>query len=233
MPATATPSSSAAATHGSVQGTVGYYDDKYFTWQAPLGEFGGWANLIKFRDYIKPDDKVIDYGCGGGYLLKQLTCKERLGIEINPTARQTADSIGIRTVATAAEVPDEWADVIISNNALEHTERPLDEIKALLPKLKRGGRIVFVVPNESIIWKYAPGDVNQHIYAWSPMSIGNLFTHAGFEVEESKAFLHKWPRNYRFWAKVSPALFHFVCRLYARWERTWFQIRVVARRPQN
>ena len=52
-------------------------------------------------------------------------------------------------------------------------------------------------------------------------------------MEESKAFLHKWPRNYRFWAKVSPAVFHFVCRLYARWERTWFQIRVVARRPNN
>jgi SAM-dependent methyltransferase len=230
MPATAP---SAPTSNGSVQGTVGYYDDKYFAWQAPLGEFGGWANLIKFRDFIKPDDKVIDYGCGGGYLLKQLTCKERLGIEINETARKTADSIGIRTVATAAELPDEWADVIVSNNALEHTTRPLDELKALLPKLKRGGRIVFVVPNESIIWKYAPNDVNQHIYAWSPMSIGNLFTHAGFEVEESKAFLHKWPRNYRFWAKVSPAVFHFVCRLYARWERTWFQIRVVARRPNT
>lgn len=216
------------------QGTVGYYDDKYFTWQAPLGEFGGRANLIKFRDYIKPDDNVIDYGCGGGYLLQQLHCKDRLGIEINDTARKNAEGIGVRAVATATDVPDDWADVIISNNALEHTMRPLDELKSLLPKLKRGGRIIFIVPNESINWTYAPGCVNQHLYSWSPMSIGNLFTHAGFEVDESKPFLHKWPRNhYRLWAKLGPSIFQLVCRVYARWERSWFQIRVVAHRPEK
>jgi len=223
--------SATASSSPASRGTVAFYDDKYFSWHAPLGEFGGWANLIKFRDYIKPEDVVIDYGCGGGYLLKQINCGERVGIEVNDTARKTADSIGIRTVASAAELPNNLADVIISNNALEHTARPLNELKDLFPKLKPGGRIVFVVPNESIIWKYAPNDVNQHLYAWSPMSIGNLFNHAGFEVEWSKTFIHKWPRHYRFWARLGPTIFHVVCRISSRWERSWFQIRVVARRP--
>lgn len=216
----------------SSENPAGYYDSRYFAWQAPRGEFGGWANLIKFEDYIKPDDKVIDYGCGGGYLLKQLRCGDRLGIEINETARETATSLGVRVVSTAAEVPDEWADIIISNNALEHTTRPLDELRSLLPKLKRGGRIVFVVPNESIRCRYAPGDVNQHLYSWSPMSLGNLFTHAGFKVDESKPFLHKWPRNnFHLWARFGSTFFHTVCRAYARWERSWFQVRVIAHRP--
>jgi len=148
------------------------------------------------------------------------------------TARETATSLGVRVVSTAAEVPDEWADIIISNNALEHTTRPLDELRSLFPKLKRGGRIVFVVPNESIRCRYAPGDVNQHLYSWSPMSLGNLFTHAGFKVDESKPFLHKWPRNnFRFWARFGSTFFHTVCRAYARWERSWFQVRVIAHRP--
>ena len=29
-----------------------HYDDKYFAWQAPLGEFGGWANQSKFVEFI-------------------------------------------------------------------------------------------------------------------------------------------------------------------------------------
>ena len=209
-----------------------YYDEKYFRWYAPLGEFGGWANCIKFEDFVRPEDAVIDYGCGGGHLLKHLDCAKKLGIEINPTARKEAAGLGIDVVASAADVEDDWADLIISNNALEHTTRPLDELIALRPKVKAGGRVVFVVPNESIKWDWAPGDVNQHLYCWSPMSIGDLFTHAGFEVESSKPFLHKWPRHrYREVAKLGSGLFHLVCRVYAHLERSWFQIRVVARRP--
>ena len=31
--------------------TENYYNDKYFDWQAPIGEFGGWANLTKFQPF--------------------------------------------------------------------------------------------------------------------------------------------------------------------------------------
>jgi len=60
-----------------------YYNKKYFSWQSRVGEFGGRANLSKFAKFIRPDHHVIDYGCGGGYLLKNIKCKEKIGIEIN------------------------------------------------------------------------------------------------------------------------------------------------------
>ena len=217
---------SATSTGGS-----SYYSEKYFSWQAPIGEFGGWANVTKFRDFIKPSDRLIDYGCGGGYLLSRIECAERVGIEINPAARETARGMGIRAVGSAAEIADGWADVIISNHALEHTTRPLDELKDLLPKLKVGGKAVFFVPCESIRCAYRPGDVNQHLYSWSPMNLGNLFTLAGFRVETVEPFLHKWPRRYRFWSRFGRGVFDCVSRIYARWERTWFQVRVIAYRP--
>ena len=53
-----------------------YYNKKYFSWQSRVGEFGGRANLSKFAKFIRPDHHVIDYGCGGGYLLKNIKCKE-------------------------------------------------------------------------------------------------------------------------------------------------------------
>ena len=65
-----------------------HYDNKYFDWQSPIGEFGGWANLTKFQPFIRNDFNVIDFGCGGGYLLNNIQCKEKIGIEVNDSARE-------------------------------------------------------------------------------------------------------------------------------------------------
>ena len=113
-----------------------HYDDDYFDWQSEAGEFGGWANQSKFDGYISPDDVVLDFGCGGGYLLKNLDCKKRYGVEINPAAAATARKNGVEIYGAVADIPDDSLDVIISNNALEHTLQPLDELKGLKGKLK-------------------------------------------------------------------------------------------------
>ena len=208
-----------------------HYDDKYFDWQASIGEFGGWANQSKFDEYISSDSKVLDFGCGGGFLLKNLKCSKRVGVEVNPAARETAKQNGIEVFAQVDDVPDEYVDVVISNNALEHTLLPLQELKSLRRKLQPGGKIIFVVPCESISHRYRPNDVNRHLYSWSPMCIGNLFSEAGFSVIESKAYIHKWPPKYRFIAVLGRRpLFELACRIYGRLARSWFQVRVVAER---
>ena len=84
--------------------TETYYDNKYFDWQAPIGEFGGWANLTKFRPFIDNDFNVIDFGCGGGYLLKNIRCKEKIGVEVNDSAREQAQQNGIRTVKSSMDI---------------------------------------------------------------------------------------------------------------------------------
>ena len=60
------------------------YKAEYFNWQREVGKFGGKANLFKFRDHIKATDRVLDFGCGGGFLLEQLNCAQKVGIDINP-----------------------------------------------------------------------------------------------------------------------------------------------------
>ncbi len=209
--------------------TAKHYDKQYFAWQASIGEFGGWANLTKFQRYVRPDHNVLDFGCGGGYLLKNTDCRGKMGIDISAHARDEARNNGIETHENVSGVPDGWADVIISNNALEHTTNPLQELRALHPKLKPGGRIVFVVPCESVSYEYQPGDVNHHLFSWSPMCLGNLFTDAGFVVKESKPYIHKWPRRYRTIARYGGRFwFELCCRIYGHLERSWFQVRVVA-----
>ena len=79
----------------------------------------------KFQDYIKPKYNIIDFGCGGGYLLKNIKCKNKIGIEVNLSARRQAELNGIKTYESITEIEPSWADLIISNNALEHCLHPL------------------------------------------------------------------------------------------------------------
>lgn len=206
-----------------------FYAENYFNWQKSIGEFGGWANKKKFAEFISCNDEVLDFGCGGGYLLKNIECKKRIGVEINSTAAETARENGLEVYNFVDDVPDNYVDIIISNNALEHTHYPLDELKKLYKKLRNNGKIVFVVPCENITYKYRPNDINQHLYSWSPMCIGNLFTLAGFSVIESKPYIHKWPKNYMKIAKFFGwGIFDLICRIYGQIKREWFQVKIIA-----
>ena len=62
----------------------------------------------------------------------------------------------------------------------------------------------------------------------SPMCIGNLFTLAGFKVINSVPYIHKWPPRYKRIAEFGRTIFDIACRLYGRYERTWFQVHIVA-----
>jgi SAM-dependent methyltransferase len=211
-----------------------HYDQDYFAWQAPSGRFGGQAELIKFQDFVGPEDRVVDFGCGGGFVLAALRCRERLGVEINPAAQGHCRRLGLSVHADLAEVPDGWADVVISNHALEHTHAPLQEIRKVLMKLKPGGRAVFVVPCERHDVAFRPGDINQHLYTWSPLNLGNLFACAGFEVVECREFVHRWPPKWDLIAaRLGWTMFHRVARLHGWLRRDQSQVRIVARKPSQ
>ncbi len=207
-----------------------YYDEEYFTWQKVIGEFGGWANLSKYKNHITITDTVVDFGCGGGYLLNNIDCNRKIGIEINPHAVKNAKSFGVEVFANPTELADEIADVIISNHALEHVHRPLDILQTLRKKLKKGGKIVFTVPCEALSNPYKEGDINRHIYTWSPMNLGNLFNEAGFTVIEVLPYRHMWlPRGYLYGRKLGRPLFDFLCKIYD-WSRpSQSQIRIIAK----
>jgi SAM-dependent methyltransferase len=214
-----------------------HYDHQYFEWQKKIGEFGGWANLTKFLDGICEDHDVLDFGCGGGYLLKNINCRRKIGIEVNPDAANTASANGIEVFKLVTDVPDDYVDVIISNNALEHTLQPLNELKALHSKLRNGGKIVFVVPCEFISYRYHPNDINHHLYSWSPMCLGNLFTEAGYSIIEVKPYVHKWPGPLSSYiAKIGGrGAFEAACRVTGlltlmglTFWGPWLQVRIIA-----
>lgn len=196
-----------------------YQDDYFNNFQKRLGEFGGIANKFLFEDHIQQNDTVLDFGCGGGFLLKNLDCKQKIGVEINPVAREFCNKENKVTCYESLDaVQDNSVDVIISSHCLEHVTSPFDIIQQLNKKLKVGGRIVIVVPLESHKYKWVPNDINNHLYSFSPMNLGNLLQGTGFTRIAVEPVLHQWvPRFFRIQKTFGWKGFHRLSWIYGKY----------------
>jgi SAM-dependent methyltransferase len=206
------------------------YGKNYFNWQSSYGDFGSLVDQEKFADYLDKNTKVLEFGCGGGYLLSKLNAKERIGIEINPSARAIATKNGLNTVPTFNKIKDNWADVIISNHALEHCTHPLTELKNLYKKLKKNGTIVFVTPHERNN-RYVENDVNQHLYTWSELNLANLFKLAGYKIISVETRKTAWPPFYRqIYSIFGQKTFSLIAGIWGRIFSPMWEVRMIAKK---
>src|ERR1700730_18197235 len=208
------------------------YDTTYFDSQRLVGEFGGWANALRFAPHINPDDDVLDFGCGGGFLLKELNCRRRLVVEINAAARAVASGTGVEVYADIASVPDNSVSVIVSNHCLEHVPNPYGALVELRPKLRENGLVMFVVPCEKASMKYRADDRDHHLYTFTPLCLGNLFCEAGYRVLSSTRDRFRWPPKYRLIGQLLGRTgFDVVCIIWYYIDRRHsFQVRLMARK---
>jgi len=205
--------------------------EAYSAWQ--VSSSGGMASetVRRFAPFVNQADTVLDFGCGGGTLLATLRCAERVGVEPNPASRRLCAAKGISAYESISAVPMHSVDVIISNHALEHCLDPLGDLKQLSRVVKVGGRLVFVLPMEE--WRREPqyrvGDINHHLFAWTPLTIGNLFMEAGYEVEQVDVIRMAWPIGAQvLWDRLPERLFDLLSRAWSIAFRLP-QLRVVAR----
>ncbi len=208
-----------------------HYDRNYYKWQNKCGELGALVDLWKFKPFIKPSDSVLDFGCASGDILEKLTCRRKYGIEINDYAIKRAKQKNITVYKTIEEIPKLLKfDVIISHHALEHVENPFLILKELRMLLKNKGTMIFVLPIDDwrIQKKYDKKDINKHLYAWTPLLIGNLFAQAGYKIKDIKIFSHAWiPFSKFFYHFLPNFLYFFLCKI---WSITTFnrQMRIIA-----
>ena len=204
------------------------YDKEYWEYQSVIGKIGGFLNKFKFEPHIKDTDTVLDFGCGGGYLLEQINCKKKIGYEINPHARSRASEAGVEVTDKWDDILDNSIDKIISNHALEHTIEPTNILKQLYKKLKKSGQIILVLPCEQYGkdgFFYNPEDKNQHVYSWCPQSLGNLVKTAGFSVTSCETLHHTWTPTWQ--TEYKNPNYHRKCFLHSK-ETGIFQIKLIA-----
>jgi SAM-dependent methyltransferase len=175
-----TPSSADGPAYGASE----HYNAEYFAYQNAGIHVKVRYQRMRFAAHVEPTDVVLDFGCAAGTLLASLTCAERIGVEINPLARELADRRGIKTYETLSEVPDRVADVLISSHTLEHVPNPYTALVEMRAKLRVDGKLVLLLPLDD--WRrgkrYDAAEPNHHLYGWTPQLLGNLLVEAGYSV---------------------------------------------------
>jgi len=186
-----------------------HYDEDYFVnFQKEIGEFGGKANLFLFEKHVQRSDTVVDFGCGGGFLLKNLNCREKIGIDLNEVAREYCQKAhGIKCYESLDYLEDGSIDLVISSHCLEHTTNPFEIVSLLFRKLKNKGRIVIV-------------------NSFSPMNLGNILQDVGFKDISTMPVLHKWPPGFE---KINKffgfKIFHFLSWIYGSINKRVVQVK--------
>jgi len=166
---------------------LGKRGEEYFGWQKGGAQFRAQIVRRKFAEFVGENDTIVDFGCGGGFLLQTLKGRRKIGIEINPIARDHANKeCGVECYSSPSEVDDGVADVVISNHALEHVPYPIGMLKELHRILKPNGILVLCVPidMQRDQGRFQTDDQNNHLHTWTTQLLGNTLIESGFSVEK-------------------------------------------------
>ena len=156
------------------------YDDELLN-QFPekvIESFAGTGNVFMLGE-IKPGEYVLDVGCGAGLdslIAARMVGNEGkvIGVDMTPEmiakARQNAAEAGLSNVEFIEDyseqlpVPTEWADVIISNGAVNLSPDKDMVFSELFRVLKPGGRLQIA---DILVQKPVPNSAKNNLDLWA------------------------------------------------------------------
>ena len=148
-----------------------------------------WAVLTSafFDRWIQPDHTVLDLGAGYGEFINNVTCREKLAMDLNPDSA-THLSAGVRFLhqdcSTPWPVPEQSVDVVFTSNFLEHLPSKSALRQTLgqaFRALKRGGLLICLGPNAHYLGG-AYWDFFDHHVPLTHLSLAEALELEGFRV---------------------------------------------------
>jgi 2-polyprenyl-3-methyl-5-hydroxy-6-metoxy-1,4-benzoquinol methylase len=151
--------------------------------------------------------RVLELGCAEGDFANQLkrhTGAEVWGIEFNPTAAEQASKVIDHVLVGDAEerigqLPDDYFDVIVCNDVLEHLVDPNSVLKMLKRTMKSDAVVIASIPNirhfpalAQIVFRkdFPQREIGifdrTHLRFFTRKSIIRMFEEAGYAVQKIK-----------------------------------------------
>jgi SAM-dependent methyltransferase len=186
-----------------------------------------WQTLNRgfFQNYVRPQDTVLDLGCGYGEFINNIQCARKIGMDLNPEARAQLNpdvELVAQDCSTRWQLPDASLDVVFTSNFFEHLPDKLalrNTIQEAARCLKPKGLLLALGPNI----KYVQGaywDFWDHFLCLTELSLGEALENNGFRIERlvprflpyttlgapdyPPLFIHlylRMPLAWRFWGK--------------------------------
>jgi SAM-dependent methyltransferase len=187
-----------------------------------------------FSRWVRPDQTVLDLGCGYGEFINNVSAAKRFAMDLNPATKKLLQP-GIQFLEQDCSgpwpLPANSLDLIFTSNFFEHL--PLKSaLQATLLQayrcLKPGGHLIALGPNV----RYLSGeywDFFDHHLALTERSLAEVLTMSGFRVEMalSKFLPYTMSQGFR------PPVFTLHCylKLPFLWRLFGRQFLVVGRKP--
>ena len=156
------------------------YDDAWLDGipESTLASFAGTGNPFRLG-VLHPGERVVDIGCGAG--LDSLIAARMvgvggsvIGVDMTPAmlekARTSAAKMGFSHVtfregyAESLPAPDSWADVVISNGALNLMPDKAAALSEMARILKPGGRLQI---GDILVQRPLPRSAKRNIDLWT------------------------------------------------------------------
>lgn len=146
--------------------------------------------------------RILEIGCAAGNFKRNISWDcEYHGVEpvaaIAKTAKANGITIHVGTYeAVKDELPDNYFDLIVANDVIEHMPQPWDFLRSIKGKMADGGYIIGSVPNVRYVtnlwrmlvkkdWRYADCGVLDitHFRFFTPKSIARTLNECDFDIE--------------------------------------------------
>jgi len=131
------------------------------------------------RNRIGQGKKILDYGCGSGFLVGKLqeSGLDAYGVDISKEAISLGVSRGIKNLSIASGIEldfaDNFFDAVLALDVVEHIEDDKAAIKELGRLVRPGGYLILTVPAYQWMWGIQD-EVAHHYRRYSMKSILDL-----------------------------------------------------------
>jgi len=169
----------------------------------------------EMADFVPIDaERILDVGChtgGFGEYLKSQRQIDVWGVEPNKEAAEKAgeflDNVINQPFDNSADIPNDYFDIIIFNDVLEHLTDPWSALVLAKNKLTKNGLVIVSLPNILEInnllhilidrdFQYEPCGIRDktHLRFFTKKSAKRMFVECGYEVTILKGINENWWR---------------------------------------
>lgn len=184
-----------------------HFNESYYNARARIA-------VNKFFSSIDKNARILDFGCGLGQNIFYMP--NSAGYDISKFGIEFCRKKGINATTQLEDIPDESFDVVFSAHVLEHHPHPMTMLEEMYRKLKKGEKLILVIPHErhgKAQFKY---DLNQHLYTWNFQAINNLLLTVGFQIQENRYLRGAGYFRFLPLAKINFGLYRFVTNVVSR-----------------